>query len=207
MIKEACVESLEEAVLAEQLGADRIELCSRLDLDGLTPDPDLIRQSLSTLSIPVKVMVRPRGGNFIYSEEDLESMEEKIDQCKSMDVTEVVFGVLDQDDKVDIETTARLAKRASPMKVTFHKAIDESPDIFLELEKLRSIPEVTSVLTSGGKTTALEGKEVLKKMIQAAENELTIIPAGRITDQNIKEIHGFIDAREYHGRRIVGQLD
>ncbi|MBT3479684.1 MAG: copper homeostasis protein CutC [Candidatus Marinimicrobia bacterium] len=206
MIKEACVETLGEALSAELNGADRIELCSRLDLDGLTPDTDLIQKTISSLSILVKAMIRPRGGNFVYTENELISMESEIDQCKLMGVTEVVLGVLNQQNKINVEATARLSKRAHPMKVTFHKAIDESPNILFELEKLKSIPEVTSVLTSGGHTTAEDGKDVLIKMIQIAKDQLTIIPAGRITNQNLQKIHESIGASEYHGRRIVGKL-
>ncbi len=206
MIKEACVESLAEAIAAEELGADRIELCSRLDLDGLTPDFDLIRETLSTLTIPVKIMIRPRGGYFVYTQEELQLMEEGIDRCKTMGVTEVVFGVLDQQNQIDIGATTRLAKRAYPMKVTFHKAIDDSPDILFALKQMKTISEVTSILTSGGMSTALEGQTILKRMVQSAGGKLTIIPAGRITDQNINEVHKSIGATEYHGRRIVGEL-
>lgn len=207
MIKEACVETLAEARAAEKLGANRIELCSHLDLDGLTPSPELIQETLSSLTIPVKVMIRPRGGNFVYSEAELKIMEDEIDQCKSMGVTEVVFGVLNEQNEIDLESTTRLAKRASPMKVTFHKAIDDTPDILAALNQLKSISEVTSILTSGGESTALEGSQVLKKMVQLSGDRLIIIPAGRITDENINEVHASIGATEYHGRRIVGELN
>ena len=207
MIKEACVETLPEALAAQRQGADRIELCSQLGLDGLTPSSKLIQETLSSLSIPAKVMIRPRGGSFVHSEEDLKTMEKEIDQCTYLGVTEVVLGVLDEKNEIDLEATARLAKRASPMKVTFHKAIDDTPNILAALEQLKSIPEVTSILTSGGEATALEGKNRLKEMIQLSGDQLTIIPAGRITDHNIDEVHASIGASEYHGRRIVGELN
>lgn len=207
MIKEACVDSLENAMTAQQQGADRIELCSRLDLDGLSPDLELIDKTLSSLTIPVKVMIRPRSGNFVCLESELESMENEIDQCKVMGVTEVVFGVLNQKNEIDMKATARLAKRSLPMKVTFHKAIDHTPNILEGLEALKSIPEITSILTSGGKMTALKGQNVLKKMIQLSQDQLVIIPAGQITDQNINELHASIGATEYHGRRILGNLN
>ena len=207
MIKEACVETLPEAIAAQRQGADRIELCSQMDLDGLTPSSKLIQETLSSLSIPAKVMIRPRGGSFVHSEEDLKTMEKEIDQCKYLGVTEVALGVLDEKNEIDLEATARLAKMASPMKVTFHKAIDNTPNILAALEQLKSIPEVTSILTSGGEATALEGKNGLKEMIQLSGDQLTIIPAGRITDQNIDEVHASIGASEYHGRRIVGELN
>ena len=192
---------------AQQHGADRIELCSRLDLDGLSPDLELIDKTLSNLTIPVKVMIRPRSGNFVYSESELESMENEIDQFKALGVTEVVFGVLNQKNEIDMKATARLAKRSSPMKVTFHKAIDHTPNILGGLETLKSIPGITSILTSGGKITALKGQNVLKEMIQLSEDQLVIIPAGQITDKNIIELHESIGASEYHGRRILGNLN
>ena len=206
MIKEACVETLPEALAAQRQGANRIELCSQLGLDGLTPSSKLIQETLSSLSIPAKVMIRPRAGNFVYSEETLKVMGKKIDQCKSLSVTEVILGVLDEKNEIDIEGTSRLAKRASPMKVTFHKSIDYTPNILAALQQLKSIPEITSILTSGGETTALKGKNRLKEMIHLSGNQLTIIPAGRITNQNLDEVHKSIGASEYHGRRIVGRL-
>ena len=102
MIKEACVETLPEAIAAQRQGADRIELCSQLGLDGLTPSSKLIQETLSSLSIPAKVMIRPRGGSFVHSEEDLKTMEKEIDQCKYLGVTEVVLGVLDEKIEIDM---------------------------------------------------------------------------------------------------------
>ncbi len=151
-------------------------------------------------------MIRPRGGNFVYSDDELNTMEDEINQCKIMGITEIVFGVLTKDNTIDFDVTQTLAKRAVPMKVTFHKAIDEAPNILSELRKLKSIPEISSILTSGGQATAKEGAEVLKEMIQISGNDIVIIPAGKITDENIKEIHELIGANEYHGRKIVGEL-
>ncbi len=206
MIIEACVESIKEAHSAEQNGAHRIEVCSRLDLEGLTPPVKFIQTAISSLSIPIKVMIRPRGGNFIYTRNELSTMEGEIEQCKSIGVPEVVFGVLDHQNRINIDVTTRLAQLATPMKVTFHKAIDRSTQIIHSLEKLKSIKEVNSILTSGGYATAVEGKNVIKKMIQIAGDKLTIIPAGKITNQNLHEVHNTIGASEYHGRRIVGEL-
>ena len=104
LIKEVCVETYGEAIKAEKLGADRIELCKRLDLGGLTPQRELIEQTLS-LSLPIKVMIRPRAGNFIYNENELTIMEDEIETCKSIGVQEVVLGLLDTEKNVDIKST------------------------------------------------------------------------------------------------------
>ena len=164
---EACVETLEEAILAEKRGANRLEICSRLDLDGLT----------------------------------------QINIFKSIGVMEVVLGALNINNEIDIKVTNRLAKYAFPMKVTFHKAIDQTSNILSAIENIKSIPEVSSVLTSGGKSKAESGYKIIEKMIKVSENNITIIAAGSITNENLEYLHKKIGAMEYHGRKIVGRLD
>ena len=205
-IKEACVETCEEAVAAQDRGADRIELCSRLDLDGLTPKRRVIEEILVSLSIPVKVMIRPRGGNFVYSENELVAMEEEIDVCRSIGVQEVVFGLLTAKGSVDLDSSARLAKRASPMAITFHKAIDATINIMDELQRLHSVPQIFSILTSGGENTALDGSKKIREMIQRFSSRFNIIAAGSITEENFQTVYSRIGCKEYHGRKIVGKL-
>jgi len=178
-LKEACVESYDEAIEAAACGADRIELCSRLDLDGLTPDKSLIKLLQQTLEIPIKVMIRPREGDFNYSNSEISEMELAIELCKSIGVFGVVFGLLNSNKELDIENTAKLSKLSYPMNVCFHKAIDETNDIIKACKDLCKIPEVDAILTSGKALTAYKGKDVLKEMIQISENKLTIIPAGK----------------------------
>lgn len=205
-IKEACVQTFAEAVTAAHRGADRIELCKRLDLEGLTPDRRVIEQSLLSLSIPVKVMIRPRGGNFIYNDNELSAMEKEIDVCKSIGVKEVVFGLLTSERTIDIESSARLAERASPMAVTFHKAIDFAAHIMEELQRLKSVPQISSILTSGGARTAMQGRKTIKEIMNKFGNRFNIIAAGSITEKNLDLIHSHIGSKEYHGRKIVGKL-
>ena len=204
---EACVETLEEATLAEKRGANRLEICSRLDLDGLTPDVKLIQKALKIISIPIKVMIRQRSGDFVYSEEEILAMKNQINIFKSIGVMEVVFGALNINNEIDIKVTNRLAKYAFPMKVTFHKAIDQTSNILSAIENIKSIPEVSSVLTSGGKSNAESGYKIIEKMIKVSENNITIIAAGSITNKNLEYLHKKIGAMEYHGRKIVGRLD
>ena len=203
IVKESCVESLSEAIKAEQNGADRIELCSRLDLGGLTPKRELIRHVSYRLKIPIKVMIRPRAGNFIYNSLELEQMKDDILFCKSFDVKGVVFGILDNKNSIDVKSTTALTTISKGLEVTFHKAIDEVISIFDALDILMMETNVCSVLTSGGEKSAELGVDVLKKMVQKAKNKLTIIPAGSITNKNIDILHYAIGASEYHGRRIV----
>jgi copper homeostasis protein len=205
-ILEACVESFAEALLAEKNGADRIELCSRLDLDGLTPDVELTKNILENISIPVKVMIRPRGGDFVYSNDEIEEMKEEILRFKTLNVQGFVFGILDSDNHLNLRQIDSLSKLSFPLKVTIHKAIDLCDDPVFETKQLVKISYVTSILTSGGTPTAYEGSENIKKMIAVAGDSISIISAGSITKNNLAEIHQRIGGLEYHGRRIVGEL-
>jgi len=205
-VKEACVERLDEAILAEKNGANRIELCSRLDLDGLTPHRNMIKDVINSVKIPVKVMIRPRAGNFVYHDQELDVMKDDILYCKRVNVSGIVFGVLKEDKTVDLLATRLLSDMASGLEITFHKAIDEVSSIFPELDRLRSIQAVTNVLTSGGADSAMEGCDTIKEMVNRYKGQLTIIAAGKITEQNIVKVHELTGAEEYHGRKIVGNL-
>ena len=206
-ILEACVDSLSQALKAQSLGAHRIELCSQLDLDGLSPSREMIESALAQLDIPVKVMIRPRAGDFIYSEKDLQVMEEEIEFCKKTGVDEIVLGASLPGGELDIKTIRRLAKVADPMTITIHKAIDLCPDPLAELEKLRPITNVTHILSSGKKPTALEGAPLLREMIEVAGDRFTIIAAGKVTRENLEKVHLAIGTSEYHGKQIAGNLD
>jgi copper homeostasis protein len=203
LILEACTESLVEAILAEKRGADRIELCTRLDLDGLTPGIELIQQVLENVNIPVKVMIRPRAGNFIYSEDEINQMIESIQYCKTLKIQGVVFGITDEENHLATETIEKLARLANPMEVTIHKAIDTCNNPVFEISQLLKIKSITSVLTSGKAKTALDGSDTIKEMIKIAGDQIKIIAAGKITKSNLSYIHKIIRANEYHGRKIV----
>jgi len=203
MKKEACIETLEEAILAEKNGADRVELCSDLANDGLTPEKELIRDVFESLNIPIRVMIRPRAGDFCYSLNEIDKMKASISFCKKMKLEGVVFGLLNKDKTIDVENTKMLADLAFPLKVTFHKAIDVTPDIFKAVEKLSKIENISSVLTSGGQPTAKEGSLVLKALVALFDPKLDIISAGKVKISNIHEIHNLVGGNWYHGRKIV----
>ena len=204
IIKEACVETFEEAILAEKSGADRIELCAHLEKDGLTPSPELIQKVCSTLKIPVSVMIRPREGNFIYSKQEVKQMRAKINSAKKAGAKGIVTGALTLDNKIDFQTITLLAKYAHPLTVTFYKAIDKLDDPVEGVKILLKIPGITYILTSGGKATAISGAAIIRKMIKAAGSNITIVVAGKVTDRNLTEVRYLTGANEFHGRRIVG---
>jgi copper homeostasis protein len=204
ILLEACVETLEEAIAAERLGAHRLELCARLDLDGITPPVDLIRHVREAVQIPVKVMIRPRAGNFIYTSGELELMKRDIMICKSLGIHGVVIGLLDENNQLDLESIYLLADLAAPMNVTLHKAIDLCNDPVREIRSLKKMRKVHAVLTSGKMPTAQEGQGLIRSLIHEAGKDLTIIAAGKVTSKNLGELHTLIEAKEYHGRHIVG---
>ena len=206
VLLEACVEDLDQALLAEQKNADRIELCGRLDLGGITPSREMIISSVKQLSIPVKIMIRPRGGNFIYSDPEVELMMSDIIFCKKNGIGEIVLGALTDKGEVDLPLIRSLSSLAGPMKVTFHKAIDDVNDYMRSLEELSSLKKIESVLTSGAGKNAILGKALLKKAIEMFSDTLSIIAAGSITNQNLEKVHSELGAKEYHGKRIVGDL-
>jgi len=206
MIKEACVETFEEAQKAEQQGASRIELCFDLANEGLTPSLQLMRKTCAALKIPVMVMIRPRAGNFVHTENEINQMKTEIDLAKKAGAAGVVFGLLTAYNKIDVENTRLLAEYAHPLPITFHKAIDELENPVEGVEALKKISGIRRILTSGGKPTAMEGLKTLKKMQQTADGNPIIMIAGKVTNKNVEKLQQLTGAAEFHGRRIVGNL-
>ncbi len=202
-ILEACVETLEQAVAAEKNGADRIELCSNLSAGGLTPPIDLLLSTHNAIELPIMAMARPRAGNFVCSKREMESVKKAIALFKEVGIKGVVFGFLTEKNEVDVEATTTCAQFAHPLEVTFHKAVDDTPDLIKSIHILKRIPGIKRVLTSGGMATALEGGENIVEMQRAAGKGLTVIAAGKVTKDNLEHLHKLVNCREYHGRRIV----
>ena len=202
MIREKCIGSFLEAIEAQELGAERVELCDNLTEGGTTPSYGTIKMVVEKLNIPTFVIIRPRGGDFYYTPEEIEIMKEDIKVCKNLGVKGVVIGALNRDNTINYEAIQDMITLAKPMSVTFHKAIDELKDPVSEVKKLAKIG-VNRILTSGTKETALEGKEILKKMIKEAGDEIIIIVAGKVTKQNLDKISTLIPTKEYHGKKIV----
>ena len=202
MIKEACVESFEKALEAQNNGADRIELCENLSVGGTTPSYGTVKVCLEKLNIPIFPMIRARGGNFVYSKDEIEIMKEDIKVFKNLGVKGLVLGCLTSDNKIDLELTKTLVNLAYPMEITFHKAIDEISNPLDYIEDLVNIG-IKRILTSGGKATALEGKDLINDMIKKSNGRLKIVVAGKVTKENLNELSNLISADEFHGKLIV----
>jgi copper homeostasis protein len=151
-------------------------------------------------------MIRPRSGNFVYNKKEIYQMEEEISFCKTNGVKEVVFGVLDTQNRIDMDLVKRLTNISYPMRVTFHKAIDCSDNIKEAFEQLIKCKAVTSVLTSGKGKFVLENRTLIKEIIQLYKDKINIILAGGITNDNLDKIHKTFHCIEYHGKKIVGKL-
>lgn len=206
IIREACVGSLAQSLNAEKNGADRLELCGDLSVGGVTPDYKMLREVMQQCSIPTKVMIRPRGGSFVHTETEFVQMKKEVIYCKENGVTEVVFGFLTPDNQIDVEKTRTLAELAFPMQITFHKAIDSTVDILAAVDVLRTIPQITGILSSGGCATAQEGISVLKEMKKRCGEQISLIVAGKVTEENLAFLCEEIGVREYHGKLIVGEI-
>lgn len=206
MIKEACVEGFNQAFRAEQLGADRIELCENLAVGGTTPSIGTVLQCKKVLKIPVIVMIRPRGGNFVYSEQETEVMSHDIEACRNAGADGIAIGLLDENRNVDMALLLKLLKKAGRMQVTFHKAIDVTIDIEREFMRLRDSGLIKRVLTSGGAPEAMSGASVLNKLIRLSQGKIQIIVAGKVTDHNLPQLTKLINANEFHGKMIVGNV-
>ena len=206
IIKEVCVDNINNAINAIKLGADRIEFCSKLDEDGLTPIYEDLISIKKIVSCPIRVMVRPHSRSFVYSEEDLNEMKKTINLCKEHNFAGVVFGCLNEHMELDIKTIKYLSELSKPLKVIIHKAIDLTSSPLNSLKQLLEIKQINGVLSSGGADSAEHGLDNLKKMIAISPPEFEIISAGKITDQNINFLHEKIQGQYYHGRKIVGEL-
>ena len=202
IVREACVENLKDAKAAWEHGASRIELCRNLSFGGTTPLYKTISDCSNNLPVPVFVMIRPRGGDFVYSAEEIEIMKADIQRCRELGVPGIVLGILTTENKIDIERTRQLVEFAAPMQVTFHKAFDKAPDYRQALEDVIATG-AARILTSGGKTTAAEGIGILNEIIEQAAGRIKIVAAGKITSENIGELSLKINTYEFHGRKIV----
>ena len=183
MLLEVCANSYQSAVNAQQAGAHRIELCEDLNVGGLTPNSTLFEQVLAELFIPVFALIRPRRGDFHYSESEFEQMKTAIQKCKELGAKGIVSGVLKDDKAIDLDRTNELITLSRPLPFTFHRAFDEVPD---PLEGLKQLIElgVDRVLTSGQKPTAEDGIELLKRLHEKAENRIAILPGSGINPTN-----------------------
>ena len=184
MIFEVCASSFESAKNAQIAGAQRIELCSELGVGGITPSYGLITKVMEELSILNCVLIRPRSGDFTYSDEEFDIMLRDIKFCKELDCEGVVTGVLHKDGEIDIERTKRLMEAAGSMDFIYHRAFDCTPNPEKAIEELKKLG-VKRILSSGQKKTAIEGLPLLKKLNKIADGKISIMAGGGISPESI----------------------
>lgn len=202
MLIETCCDSITAMYAAVIAGADRIELCSDLSCGGVSPHHDEIDEAGTLKGMPVNVLIRPRGGNFVYDDDEVDRMMFKIAYCANCGLNGVVLGALRPDGKVDMDISRELVSvaRTYGLSVTFHRAIDETADIFEALEDVLSLG-VDRVLTSGGAATAWDGRETIRRMVRQADGRAVILPGSGITQDNAAALAAYTGATELHGTR------
>lgn len=217
---EGCCTSAADAVTARCSGAARVELCSRLDLGGVTPSASLIRSTLLALAEDsleycpkVNVLVRPRGGDFIYSEEEIRQMLEDIEMCKRLSVTDsagrehrvngVVVGALRPDGGIDTAAMRRLVSAARPLQVTFHRAFDECADVERGLEEVIALG-CERLLTSGHAPDAYAGRFTLARLVRQAAGRIIILAGCGVRPHNIDDIAAVSSTPEFHSSTLSG---
>ena len=194
---EVCIDSVESAIAAERGGAKRVELCSDLLEGGITPGAGLIASVRSHISIDLFVMIRPRGGDFFYTDLEFGVMREEIAHARQLGADGFVLGLLDQQGCVDVVRSRQLIELARPLPVTFHRAVDMTPDLLAALEEVVATG-ASRILTSGGASSAPLGMPEIARMVQAARGRIAIMPGGGITAENIAAIAGITGATEFH---------
>ncbi len=194
---ECCCTDADEAILAQAGGASRIELCEDLSCGGLTPSMQSIVRTLESVTIPVNVLVRPRKGGFVYSEEEIQSMLSSIRLCRRLGVNGVVVGALNPDGSVDKTTLGRLITEAGSLHITFHRAFDECADPFDALEDIISLG-CERLLTAGHAHNVNDGTDVLKDLVAKAAGRIVVMPGSGVRPDNIQALEAFTGAKEFH---------
>ncbi len=194
---EVCANGLASARAAQKGGAVRVELCDNLLEGGTTPSYAQIKLARQMLHIKLYVIIRPRGGNFVYSDLEFELMKIDIGVCKSLNCDGVVFGILNKNGQVDVERCKHLMALAKPMKVTFHRAFDRAANLNQALDDVIALG-CERILTSGGQPTALAGAEKIKSLIERAGGRIIIMPGAGIRIDNIAEVIRITGANEFH---------
>ena len=204
--REVCVDNIKDAMRAVDLGANRIEYCSKLNEEGLTPNVEDVKYLLKNINIPIRIMIRPHSKSFNYSETDISVMLRDISTFKKIDIDGIVIGCLNKDDEIDLKKINLFIEKARPLKVIFHKAIDITSDPLKSLKNLIKYSNINGVLTSGGFKKAEDGVKLLKKMLDICPINFELIIAGKITSENVNKINQKLSAKFYHGKKIVGVL-
>ena len=202
VLKEACVGSFQEARRADKLGADRIELCDNLAVGGTTPSFGTIKMAKESLRAPIFPIIRPRGGDFIFNQEEIQIMETDIEACCSLNIEGVVIGVLNPDRTINESAVKRLIEKAKTMNISFHMAFDEIEDKKAAIDRLIELG-INRILTKGGQGRAIDNLETLKELVAYADGRINILAGGSITRENYIEVVKETGVKEVHGTKIV----
>jgi len=194
---EICCYTVESALKAEKAGAHRIELCDNYNEGGTTPSHAAIQQAVTALSIPVNVIVRPRGGDFLYSKDEYEIIKQDVEHIKSLGANGIVIGFLLPNGDIDLQRTQEIVQLAGAMEVTFHRAFDMCNKPILALKQLMTTG-ISRILTSGARQTAIEGKMLIAQLVNLAGNTITIMPGSGVNHKNLKELIQTTGAHEFH---------
>jgi len=197
VLVEICVDSAESAFAAERGGAHRVELCGDLLEGGTTPSAGLIATVRDKVRLSLHVIIRPRGGDFCYSEDEFESMKRDVLTAKQLGADGVVFGILKPDGRVDTARTHCLVALAQPLSSTFHRAFDMSVELNQALEDIIGAG-ISRVLTSGGRQSAEDGMTTIASLVATAKDRIAVMVGGGIRETNVRRILGATGAREIH---------
>ena len=194
--------NLESALVAAKSNTDRIELCADASSGGITPDFEDIKTLRKETDKNIMVMIRPRGGDFCYSDEEFEQMKSEIIMIKNFRIDGFVFGILNQDNEIDFERNQELVELSKPFPCTFHRAFDRTSDAEDSLQTVIDLGFKT-ILTSGLDSNVDYGKRELKNLVKKAENQITIMPGGGLRSTNIEEIDSYANATYFHSSAMI----
>jgi len=202
---EVIVQNADEALEAEKLGVDRLELVSAIDEGGLTPSFTVIDDVLSHVSIPVQIMIRPHSRGFMYDDTDMDHVMKAINHVVAKGGRRIVFGAITDSGTIDEEAIKKITTAFPGLDITFHKAFDEVDDQIEAYTTLEKYPEIKRILTSGGTKDCVSGKHQLKKLhdVSVARKGPDIMPGAGLSPDNIASIHTFVRADQYHFGRAV----
>ena len=193
---ECCANSIQSALNGEEGGASRIELCAKLELGGITPKRKDVLKAKEILKIPICILIRPRSGSFIYSQDELSQMLSDIQFCKTVGCERVAIGALKKNGSINMKQTKRMVKAATPMRVTFHRAFDEGNDLQKNLEDVIACG-CDTLLTAGQNKNVNSGISNLKKLIKLAKGRITILAGSGVNHRNVEVLYK-IGIRNFH---------
>ena len=194
--------NLDSSLIAQQNGVDRIELCDGFEVGGTTPNIETIKAARAALKIDLFVMIRPRGGNYVYSQDEFSQMKSAIIEFKKLNVNGFVFGILNENNSINLLQNSELVELAAPFRCTFHRAFDEVNNAFQSVEVIIDCGFHT-ILTSGQAKNVVDGMDRLSELVSRANNRITIMPGGGLRSSNINAIQQKTKASWYHSSAIT----